>query len=104
MKLSPVYDEIKSRALELLNAESGFNGFSREEVWNRNCSRWQRRNNVGVALCMARDEVQRRECKLTANTTLDEWRDARRRMKFTSGNFKKAEIELTKLIALSRHA
>ena len=60
MKISPRYDQIKNRALELLNDPDGFNGHSPEEIGSWRGSRDRGlvlRNSVGLALCCARDEA-----------------------------------------------
>jgi hypothetical protein len=57
MKIPPYYDEIKNRALELLNADDGYNGYSHEEILSWKKGGWVSRNTIGVAICHARDEV-----------------------------------------------
>jgi hypothetical protein len=85
---SPFYDEIKARAVELLNDPAGFNGLPRKQTrpWDRS-QRWLIRNAIGVALCQARDVV-------LARLTDDGDRDARKTVGFNVGNHRKAETEI----------
>jgi hypothetical protein len=88
MTVSPDYDEIKARALEMLESPAGFNGHSREVIlsWKRGRDRWvMLRNSVRVALCRARDEVEGRH---TAS--------AGKAGRFNIGNFRKAEAEIAR--------
>lgn len=98
MRISPLYDEIKTRALELLGAESGFIGHSHEEIWSQKTSPWLRHNFIGVAICCARDEVQQREYKKAKLISDQEWLDAQKRTHFTNGNFNKVETEILRII------
>ena len=88
---SPFFDEIKARAIDLLNNPAGFNGYSQEEIraWGH---RWVLHNSVGVALCFARDEVQAR---LRTDRTVSAM-DARKAMRFTKGDFRRAETEIAR--------
>jgi hypothetical protein len=92
MRISPLYDEIKTRALELLGAESGFIGHSHEEIWSQKTSPWLRHNFIGVAICYARDEVQQREYKKAKLISDQEWLDAQKRTHFTNGNSTKWKL------------
>ena len=47
---------IRARAVELLTTPAGFNGYSAAEL--RACKGYARHNNVGVAVCRARDAVE----------------------------------------------
>ena len=90
MTVSPVYDEIKARAVELLESPAGFNGHSREVIlsWKRGRDRWvMMRNSIRVALCQARDEVEGRH---TAS--------AGKAGRFNIGDFRKAEAEIAREI------
>src|SRR4051794_3764595 len=79
MRISPFYDEIRARALELLTRPTGFNGLSQREIRSLRSSDNVLRNAVGVAICVARDEIV---------GTL------RKDINFNTGNFKKAEAEM----------
>jgi hypothetical protein len=88
---SPFYDEIKARAVEMLNDPAGFNGHSQEEMrsWRKR-DRWVLRNSVGVALCQARDELERR---LRADGTAPV-ANVRNVVRFNKGNHERAEAEI----------
>src|SRR5229473_3680754 len=86
VKISPFYDQIKTRALELLNSESGFIGHSHEEIWSQNTSRWRRRNFIGVAICYARDEVYKHEWEQAKLISDQEWLNAHKRTRFSKVN------------------
>lgn len=80
MIISPHYEVIKARAIALLTAAAGFNGFTADEVMS--LGKWGTNNNIGVALCKARDAIE-------PVTT-------RPRRGFNTGNFRKAEREIAK--------
>jgi hypothetical protein len=84
MKISPFYDKIKVRAVELLINPAGFNGHSLDEIRSfRKGDRSLLLNSIGVALCVARDEIE----------------GARRaEISFNKGNFRKAEAEIVRAI------
>jgi hypothetical protein len=83
MQKSDHYDEIKNRAIEMLMSPEGFNGLTTACVRSRRRPTFALRNGVGVALCMARDEVQVREGG---------------RKVFNTGNFRKAEAEILRAL------
>ena len=89
MKISPHYDAIKARALELLIGKGGFNGFSVDEM--RTLDGWSLRNCVGVALCTARDEQHEMQGDPQWSSRF-----------FTTGNFRKCENEIVRAIKTSR--
>lgn len=84
MKISPLYDKIKFRAVEMLVNPAGFNGHSLDEMrsWKRGDS--VLRNSIGVALCYARDEFE-----IPTRTP---------RLTFNKGNFRKASAEIARTI------
>jgi hypothetical protein len=75
------YDAIKARAIALLTAPDGFNGRTADEIMS--CSGWSMHNNIGVALCRARDEIA------------PPW-GTRRVGSFNIGNFNKAAGEIAR--------
>jgi hypothetical protein len=93
MIVSPYYDEIKARAVEMLNDPAGFNGHSQNEMrsW-RMRDWWELRNSAGVALCLARDEV---ETRLGADATAPAM-NVRKIVRFNVGNFERAEREIAR--------
>jgi hypothetical protein len=90
MKKSPYYDEIKTRAIELLQT----NNHSIDEL--KSCGRFVCKNSIGAALVRAMDEVQQRE--LSGLDSLQELKAARKRTRFSKGNHDKAATEIAKLI------
>ena len=54
--LSPHCNTIKARAVELLTSPDGFNGYSAVEITA--CKGFAKANNVCLALCYARDEIE----------------------------------------------
>ena len=90
MKKSPYYDEIKTRAIELLQT----NNHSIDEL--KSCGRFVCKNSISAALVRAMDEVQQRE--LSGLDSLRELKAARKRTRFSKGNHDKAATEIAKLI------
>lgn len=104
MRISPHYPAIKSRAIEMLRAGT-INNHPWEELRTMAHARcgdwgwWTVRNSVGVALCMARDELWD---KLIAplrpqpedKPTMDQIRKFNRGINFNNGNHKLAEREI----------
>ena len=80
MIISPHYEAIKARAIALLTAPEGFNGSTADEIMS--CSKWSFHNNIGVALCKARDAID----PVTS----------RRVGRFNIGNFNKAAREIAR--------
>lgn len=81
MNISPFYDEIKTRAVELLTRPAGFIGHSQDEIRS-----WRKRdrllrNAIGVAICVAHDEIAG-----SLRTEID----------FNKANFRKAEAEIAR--------
>ena len=78
MNYSRYYDEIKSRAIQLLTSPSGFNGYSAAEIAALVPKKLYENSTVSVAVCMARDEVRNRA---TAHITTDapDWWTKRKR-------------------------
>jgi hypothetical protein len=93
MKKSPYYDEIKTRAIELLQTGC-INNHSIDEL--KSCGRFVCRNSISAALVRAMDEVQQRE--LSGLDSLQDLKAARKRTRFSKGNHDKAAIEIAKLI------
>jgi hypothetical protein len=93
MIVSPYYDEIKARAAEMLNNPAGFNGHSQDEMrsW-RMRDWWVLLNSAGVALCFARDEVEKR---LSADASAPVM-NVRKIVRFNVGNFQRAEREIAR--------
>ena len=87
MKLSPNYETIKARAIELLTAPDGFNGYGPADI--PALDSYARNNNIGVALCIARDEIEPRAA-------------ARRPGRFNIGNFNRAAVDLRRYLATLR--
>lgn len=85
MKISPYYDAIKTRAIQLLTRRAGFNGYSQEEIKSWRKRDFGVRNCIGVALCTARNEIE--YVPRTIN-----------RYTFNTGNFKKAQGEITRIM------
>jgi hypothetical protein len=92
MIVSPFYDEIKARAIDLLDVPAGFNGHSQEEMRSRKLGRWAWRNSVGVALCYARDEL---EMRLRDDGTVP-LMNIRKVVRFNASNFRRAEAEISR--------
>jgi hypothetical protein len=83
MIIAPSYTKIKLRAVELLTAPEGFNGYSAAEVRSISaCGRSGFHNNIRFALCMARDEID----PVTRS----------HRGRFNVGNFNKAAREIAR--------
>ena len=93
------YAEIKARALEMLDSETGFNGHPRDEIWSRKRGRWIRANAIGVAVCRARDEVERRE-RVYDKPPPGQKQAAR----LTTSDFRRAEAEIGRIIRASGEA
>ncbi len=87
MKKSPYYDEIKTRAIELLQTGC-INNHSIDELKSK--------NSIDAALVRAMDEVQQRE--LSGLDSLQDLKAARKRTRFSKGNHDKAATEIAKLI------
>jgi hypothetical protein len=97
MQKSPYYDEIKSRAIELLRTGC-INNHSIDEL--RSCGRFVCKTVISAALVRAMDEIQQRE--LSGLDSLQELKAARNRTRFTKGNHDKAATEIAKLIMEKR--
>jgi hypothetical protein len=97
MKMSPHYDAIKARALELLRAEGGFNSHSLDELRR---DTWLRHNNIGVALCVAHDEIAKwpRLEEYASTAKFHAACKAVREARFTKANFRKAEAEINRVL------
>jgi hypothetical protein len=89
MIVSPFYYEITDRAIEMLNA-GAINGHTTEELRSWGDCR-ELRNDVHVALVMARNEV-------LARVAASGKRDARRAVRFNVGNFDQAALEIVHMI------
>ncbi len=93
MKKSPCYDEIKTRAIELLQTGC-INDHSIDEL--KSCGRFVCKNSISAALVRAMDEVQQRE--LSGLDSLQDVKAARKRTRFSKGNHDRAAIEIEKLV------
>jgi hypothetical protein len=93
MQKSPYYDEIKSRAIELLQTGS-INNHSINEL--KSCGRFVRKTSISTALMKAMDEIQQRET--SGLDSLQELKAARKRTRFSKGNHDKATAEIAKFI------
>ena len=91
MNIATNYDAIKARAIALLTAPDGYNGYTVGK--NMPETRWGLRTRlVGVALCEARDAIEPRFPITGAPRT------PRGFTRFNTGNFNKAEGEIAKHI------
>lgn len=92
-----IRDEIERRAWQLLRSREGFNGHSAAEI-----SKWGRhdisRNSVGVAVCMARDEVWERAQTNIPPRDLEARVRAIRKVGFTKGAFREVERNIVRLL------
>jgi hypothetical protein len=96
MQKSPHYDEIKSRAIELLRTGS-INSHSIDEL--KRCGRFVCKTSISTALVRAMDEIQQRE--LLGLDSLQESKAARKRTCFSKGNHDKAATEVAKLMTVT---
>jgi hypothetical protein len=97
MQKSPYYDEIKSRAIQLLRTGS-INNHSIDEL--KRCGRFVCKTSISTALVRAMDEIQQRE--LLGLDSLEELKAARKRTRFSKGNHDKAATEIAKLMMEKR--
>jgi hypothetical protein len=68
MKKSPYYDEIKTRAIELLQTGC-INNHSIDEL--KSCGRFVCKNSISAALLRAMDEVQQRTIRVGLVTGIE---------------------------------
>jgi hypothetical protein len=92
MQKSPYYDEIKSRAIELLQT-GRINNHSIDELKS---GKFVCKTSISTALVRAMDEIQQRE--LSGLDSLQELKAARKRTRFSKGNHDKAATEIAKFI------
>jgi hypothetical protein len=97
MQKSPYYDEIKSRAIELLQIGC-IDNHSIDEL--KSCGKFVRKTSISTALVRAMDEIQQRE--LSGLDSLQELKAARKRTRFSKGNHDKAATEIAKLMMEKR--
>jgi hypothetical protein len=93
---SPVYDDIKTRALELLYADDGYNGHSFEEIRSWRKGEWVSRNTIGVAVCQARDELYARVA--TNGMSIEQRMKAYRELRFNKANHHKLQAEINRIV------
>jgi len=93
MKLSPNYEAIRDRAIEILQAPDGFNGYTSAEL-RQLCvdpDRWTRSLTIDGALVQAEKEIEPETA-------------ACRPGRFNLGNFEKAAREVRKHFRLKAQA